>query len=351
MKLPIVLAAATAFAGPLALAPQTAPAAGCTYPASGDILAAWSRLGGETGSLGCPRETQHAGTGIAGSLVQKFEHGEISATPSFSPHMTLAVYIDVAKEMHVVWNNVTTNYGSLMIGTLPAAKLGSPRFVYRTVPYVADGSAEFTMATSLEDAYLVGCPSQTFANRLVPAKPCNTSAQDGGDITQSVDLTIAMAPPPPPPAPVVNEISLPFPNLTFKGDTPVNAYAYLTLYQNGTVQYSGHFHDSGAPSYSTEMVCGVVSADGVAFTATHKGSISGTPVLGGSRDDDWNEPTTNAAITSDWAALVKSHPATCEYSVNADVGGMLSNLVSWLNTALSLPEGLGKVITLFSDTN
>ena len=332
----------------LVLAPGAATAEGCTYAASGDILAAWSRLGGETGALGCPRAPQHAGSGTAGSFVQKFEHGEVSTSPSFSPHMTLAAYVDVSKTLHVVWNNVTTPYGALMIGTRVVGTLAGTvdGFSYRTVAYAADGTATFAMANA-EDVDLVGCPSEAYASRLAPYKACNTSAQAGGNATEPLALTVALAPPPPPPAPVLpDRLVFNWPSLTFSGGTPVGGYANLTLFQNGNVAYSGHLHDSGFPNYSTQVVCGAVSADGVAFAAVHSGSLTGSS--GGSQgNDDWNQTTTNAEITSDWPELVRSHPANCTMQVNANVSQVVQSLVQDLNTAASLAQGIEQIVELF----
>jgi len=348
MKFYTVFAASATVAASLVLAPQAASAEGCTYPASGDILAAWSRLGGATGVLGCPRESQHAVAGIAGSFVQKFEHGEVSTSPSVSPHMTLAAYLDDAKALHVAWNDVTTPYGSLMIGTRVLGTLAGTvdGFSYRTVAYAADGTATFAMANA-EDVDLVGCPSEAFASRLAPYKACNTSAQAGGNATEPLALTIAMAPPPPPPAPVLpDHIVLNWPSLTFSGGTPVGGWANLTLFQNGNVSYSGHLHDSGFPNYSTQVVCGAVSADGIAFAAVHSGSLTGFSG-GGQGNDDWNQTTTNAEITSDWPQLVRSHPSNCTVQVNANVSQVVQSLVQDLNTAASLAQGIEQIVELF----
>jgi hypothetical protein len=350
MKFYTVFAASATVAASLVLAPQAASAAGCTYASSGDILAAWSRLGGATGVLGCPREPQRAGTN--GSFVQKFEHGEVSTSPTFSPHMTLAAYVDVGKALHVVWNNVATPYGSLMIGTrIAGTRITGTRtatidgFSYRTVAYAADGTATFAMANA-EDVDLVGCPPEA-AGRLAPYKACNTSAQAGGNVTEPLALTVALAPPPPPPAPALpDRIVLNWPSLTFSGGTPVGGYANLTLFQNGNVAYSGHLHDSGFPNYSTQVVCGAVSADGVAFAAVHSGSLTGSS--GGSQgNDDWNQTTTNAEITSDWANLVRSHPSSCTMQVNANVSQVVQSLVQDLNTAASLAQGIEQIVELF----
>lgn len=346
MKFYTVFAASATVAASLVLAPQTASAEGCTYAASGDILAAWSRLGGATGVLGCPRDQQRAGTN--GSFVQKFEHGELSTSPSVSPHMTLAAYLDDAKALHVVWNDVTTPYGSLMIGTRVVGTLAGTvdGFTYRTVAYAADGTATFTMANA-EDVDLVGCPSEAFSSRVAPSRACNTSAQAGGNATEPLALTVAMAPPPPPPAPVLpDRIVLNWPSLTFSGGTPVGGWANLTLFQNGNVAYSGHLHDSGFPNYSTQVVCGAVSADGIAFAAVHSGSLTGSSG-GGQGNDDWNQTTTNAEITSDWPELVRSHPANCTMQVNANVSQVVQSLVQDLNTAASLAQGIEQIVELF----
>lgn len=117
--------------------------------------------------------------------------------------------------------------------------------------------------------------------------------------------------------------------ITFRGGVPVGGYASLTLRSDGTYEFTGHFHDSGAPSYDVHFVWGVRASDGFAFTFAHRGHMAGT-FEAGSRDADWNVTGYNADIAAHWAALQQGWNWRWRANVNWDVAGDLTRIIDAL---------------------
>ena len=70
--------------------------------------------------------------------------------------------------------------------------------------------------------------------------------------------------------------------IVFGGGVPVGGWSHLTLRQDGTYTFSGHFHDLGALEYNMALVWGVQAGqNGNLYTFEHRGHVSGTfnPVL------------------------------------------------------------------------
>src|SRR4029450_8543821 len=99
-------------------------------------------------------------------------------------------------------------------------------------------------------------------------------------------------PPPPPPPPQVTKIELDTGPIGFRGGVPVGGTSHVTLFSDGTVNYTGHFHDSGAPSYDMAMVWVLSVGSGTTFTLAHTCRVHGT-FEPGSRDCDWMVTTPN----------------------------------------------------------
>jgi hypothetical protein len=61
--------------------------------------------------------------------------------------------------------------------------------------------------------------------------------------------------PPPtrlPPAPT--QLDFDAPNIVFDDGTPVGGWSHVTLHQDGTYHFTGHFHDSGGTEYNMGLV-------------------------------------------------------------------------------------------------
>jgi hypothetical protein len=90
--------------------------------------------------------------------------------------------------------------------------------------------------------------------------------------------------------------------ITFDNGVPVGGWMHLTLRQDGSYTFSGHFHDSGFTSYDMLLAFVVKDAKNRAFTITHRGHVSGTSGFG-SRDHDWTVKGKDPNIARNWADL------------------------------------------------
>jgi hypothetical protein len=104
-------------------------------------------------------------------------------------------------------------------------------------------------------------------------------------------------------------------------DAPVGGQASLSLWPDGRYQFSGHMHDSGAPSYDYSVVWVIAGSQGTAFVFKRSGHLHG--VLPGSRDDDWGDSETNQAIADAWAELSAAYRWNLSANVNADIGELV----------------------------
>jgi hypothetical protein len=120
--------------------------------------------------------------------------------------------------------------------------------------------------------------------------------------------------------------------ITFSGGTPVGAWANLTLFSDGSYNFSGHFHDSGGTSYNTELVWAVKSGAGVIYTFTHQGRVHGT-FESGSRNDDWGNSGNNPALAAGWADLWAHWSWNWKAGVNLDIGPLLDDVKNALGVA------------------
>lgn len=105
---------------------------------------------------------------------------------------------------------------------------------------------------------------------------------------------------------------------------PVGGWTQLTLRQDGSWNFSGHLRDSGLPSYDDSVVWAVknTGTDEI-YLFPHTGRTHGT-LEAGSRDDDWDDSGTNAALASGWASLFTGgYHWSCRAGVNIDAGSII----------------------------
>ena len=131
---------------------------------------------------------------------------------------------------------------------------------------------------------------------------------------------------------------------TFADGVAVGGYANLTLHQNGAINFSGHFHVSGAISYDTSFVWAVRDSNSPAtvYAFAHKGRVHGT-FEAGSRDDDWGRSEIHPAVAAGWAALDRGWSYRWEARVNADFGVFLDDIVR----LVAAGQAIGNVVKIF----
>ena len=95
-------------------------------------------------------------------------------------------------------------------------------------------------------------------------------------------------------------LTVPYPEITF--DAPIvsgglaalGGHVWVTLRGDGTVEWKGHAHDSGADGYDFTVNAIVPGPAGVAVALTHSGHVGGT-VTAGARDHDWDNSIPTAS--------------------------------------------------------
>jgi hypothetical protein len=128
--------------------------------------------------------------------------------------------------------------------------------------------------------------------------------------------------------------------IVFGGGVPVGGWAQLTLFRNGVVNFTGHFHVSGAPSYNVTCAFAVRAGAGpgaTAFTFAKTGRVHGT-FESGSRDFNWDDTPTNPAVAADWENLVSSWAWQAKVGANIDL----------LSTTQSAVQALGQVAAVIA---
>jgi hypothetical protein len=137
----------------------------------------------------------------------------------------------------------------------------------------------------------------------------------------------------PPPPPLAAQLG-PFNTgtITFDNGVPVGGWMTLALFQDGTYSFSGHYHDSGAPSYDVDGVWVIVSSSGKAFTFEVKGHMNGT-FESGSRDYDFAQNGQNDQLKDAWADLCAGYTWRWSSYVNWDVQAAVDDVVDALKVA------------------
>jgi hypothetical protein len=100
-----------------------------------------------------------------------------------------------------------------------------------------------------------------------------------------------------------------FAPIVFSSGVAAGGNSHLTLRQDGSYTFSGHFHDSGTLPYNTALAWVIKDIVDQAYTFLHSGHIPGS-LSSGSSDDNWNINATSSAIAENWAnidALATSH--------------------------------------------
>jgi hypothetical protein len=128
-------------------------------------------------------------------------------------------------------------------------------------------------------------------------------------------------------------------NITFDNGVPVGGYADLVLYGDGTYQFSGHFHDSGFPTYNTGIVWVLRSSTGAVFTFSDSGNVQGTINPFGSRDHNWNNAGYNQSLQAAWHDIQQGYSWRWEAKTSLDLAGMfdeIKTVIGYVSTVISV---------------
>jgi hypothetical protein len=154
----------------------------------------------------------------------------------------------------------------------------------------------------------------------------------------------------PPPAPiplpaVLERIDMDWNPISFP-TAPVGGSAHVTLFPDGKAVFTGHFHDSGFPSYNFSASFAIVGSKGTVFTMTHTGTLYGT-VDPGLRDADWTEGSAHGALADAWRELSDGYTWNGSAGVNWTAQQTLDNAIAAVKAAAQIGGAFASVIALF----
>ncbi len=126
-----------------------------------------------------------------------------------------------------------------------------------------------------------------------------------------------------------------FDPIVFGNGVPVGGSSHLTIRQDGSYTFSGHFHDSGATEYNVSIVWAVKDSQNKVYTFTHSGHVAGT-FEPGSRNDDWTIDSRNDQISDNWANLGAGLIQKAQADANIDIINLSSLVIGTLGTVLGV---------------
>jgi hypothetical protein len=277
------------------------------------------------GGWGGPLGIGSAGFAPAGAAVAASQQfGAVNQTDVF--------VVDNAGQLNVFWVNNAGGWGGpLAIGPAGFASAGAAvaacqQFgaVNQTDAFVVDNAGQLNVFW-VNNAGDWGGPLAIGPAGLAPPPALVAASQQYG-----VDV------PPPPPTQFDYDTGI----ITFSGGVAAQGSAHLTIHQDGSYQFTGHFHDSGAISYNEVIALAFLDSNNNAYTFARQGSIAGT-FESGSRDDVWNITGENDSIAANWTAISASGPA---FYYRADISSDLSQLVSTLLSVIQTAAGVVSAI-------
>ena len=135
-------------------------------------------------------------------------------------------------------------------------------------------------------------------------------------------------PQPPQPPPPVERIDLDSGAIVFSSGVSVGGYSHATLFRNGTVEFSGHFHESGLLSHNVSLVYVIRSSGGTVFTLVAYGRVHGT-LEAGSANLNWdnNEGLDRDKLVAAWGELSAGYSWTWTASATADWQALLDGAI------------------------
>jgi hypothetical protein len=114
--------------------------------------------------------------------------------------------------------------------------------------------------------------------------------------------------------------------IVFNDGTPVGGNMHVTLFNDGSSNFSGHLHDSGFWSYACSIGFVIVDSQDRAYTFEADGHVWGTD-LPGSRDLNWNNSGAQSAVLQDnWGDLFGCGGTRVDWEVVAETdppGGLV----------------------------
>jgi hypothetical protein len=134
-------------------------------------------------------------------------------------------------------------------------------------------------------------------------------------------------------------------NFVFPDGVALGGWNHITIHSNGSYQFSGHFHDSGAVDYDYSVANVIVDADNQPFAFAHQGHVAGT-FGSGLRDNDWNTSGGNAAIAVDWRAIVARQGMQGKADSKPDWLDLVNEVATAIEQTAAAASAVSAVITI-----
>jgi len=279
------------------------------------------------GAWGGPLGIGPAGFAPAGaSVAASQQFGAVDQTDVF--------VVDKSGQLNVFWVNDAGAWGGpLGIGPAGFAPSGasvaaSQQFgaVDQTDVFVVDKSGQLNVFW-VNDAGAWGGPLGIGPAGFAPAPALVAASQQYG-----VNV------PPPPPTQFDYDTGI----ITFGGGVAAQGSAHLTIHQDGSYQFTGQFHDSGAISYNDVIALAFVDSNKNVYTFARQGSIAGT-FEAGSRDDLWDITGQNDTIANNWTAISASG-FYYKASISSELSQLISSLLSVIQTIAGVVQAVFSIV-------
>ncbi len=138
--------------------------------------------------------------------------------------------------------------------------------------------------------------------------------------------------------PLPSQLDFDWNPIVFGTGIAVGGWSHLTIRQDGTYTFSGHFHDSGAFEYNMKLVWGVKNntPDKLdLYTFQHSGHVSGT-FESGSPDDNWTTDGQSDLIKTNWAGIVAADLAPASATASGDFTALVNEIIGAAGTVLGV---------------
>jgi hypothetical protein len=114
--------------------------------------------------------------------------------------------------------------------------------------------------------------------------------------------------------------------IVFGGGVPVGGNSHLTIRQDGSYSFSGHFHDSGATSHKVGMVWLITDSQNIAYGFSHSGHVAGTASFG-DRNHDWKIDQGDGNIANNWAFIGGGSSSRGDAKADLDIQAIVDEVV------------------------
>jgi len=115
----------------------------------------------------------------------------------------------------------------------------------------------------------------------------------------------------------------------------LSGFAHLTLRQDGSYNFSGYYHDSGAAQYNINTAWVIKDSQNSVYTFEHTGTVYGT-FEPGSRDDRWRDENRDDRLQKNWANLAAGYRSEFSAHSKIDSVNLVLNIIAAFGAVASV---------------